>query len=466
MRKYYWYFTAYLKKHGLVLVSSIIGAIAIFSVLVPTLVQTLEIKDRVYIGIIGKYNIDDLPLEVSSLVSSGLTKVDEKGNVLPNIAERINVEDDGQTYRFIIKKGLKWQNGETLQPEDVSYQLQNTEIISTKNDIVFKLPAPFAPFPDVVAQPLLKKVEEKYRLLFTRENYIGIGDYRISNYKLENNQLSEITIDSVNERRVYRFYFTEDEMVLAFKRGEIDLMKDLSNTHSLENWSNIKLEKELRMDRYLGLFMDNNNPLFPKNIRQALSYATTKPTDDTRAIGPINPNSWAYLEGGKSYEYDLDRAIERVLDDIPMQNIDFTLTTTSEFQSEAEKIKSEWEVLFSKSKDKCNEDSDIEDKSICDNLNANIHLKITNFPDLNNFETILIGQEIASDPDQYSLWHSDQGTNFTHYKNTRIDALLEKGRTTIDQTERTEIYQEFQQFFLEDAPAIFIRHLYSYKVSR
>ncbi|MDH5533674.1 MAG: ABC transporter substrate-binding protein [Candidatus Pacebacteria bacterium] len=466
MRKYYWYLTAYLKKHGLVLISSIIGAIVLFSILVPTLVQTLEIKDRKYIGIIGKYNLDNLPLEISSYISSGLTKIDEEGNITPNIAERINIEDEGQSYRFIIKKDLKWQDGHDLKPEDINYQLQDTEIISTKNDILFKLPAPFAPFPSVVSKPLFKKTTQSHRVFLTRENLIGIGDYIISDYKLKNNHLTEITLDSLTERRVYRFYFSEDEMVLAFKRGEIDIIEDLSNPHSMESWKNITLEKVMRTDRYLGLFLDNNNPLFPKNMRQALSYSITKPTDKTRALGPINPDSWAYLEGGKSYKYDLDRAIERIIDDLPVKTVEFTLTTTSEFQSEAEKIKTEWENLFNKAKEECNGNKDIEEKSLCDNLNAKINIKVTNFPDLNNYEAILIGQEIPSDPDQYSLWHSDQSTNFTHYKNTRIDALLERGRTTVDQTERKEIYQEFQQFFLEDAPAIFIRHLDSYKISR
>lgn len=466
MRKYYWYFTAYLKKHGLAFVSSVIGAIIVFSILVPTLVKTLEIKSRDYIGMVGKYTLDTLPLEITEQISSGLTKVDEEGLVVPNVAERISIEDEGQTYRFIIRKGIKWQDGNTLEPEDVQYQLKDTEVISTKNDIVFKLPAPFAPFPGVVAQPLLKQIKEPYRLFFTRDNLVGIGNYRITDYKMENNQLKEISIDSVDQRKIYRFYLSEADMVLAFKRGEIDIMENLSQSHGLESWKNVTLESEMRTDRYLALFFDNNNPLFPKNIRQALSYATSKPDDDSRAYGPISPDSWAYLEGGKSYKYDLERAIERIIDDPPAKLVEFTITTTSEFESEADKIQKEWLELFSKAKEECNDSNIVEEKSLCDNLNAKINLKITNFPDLNNFETILIGQEIPQDPDQYSLWHSDQPSNFSHYKNTRIDALLENGRTTIDQTERTEIYQEFQQFFLEDAPAIFIRYLDSYKISR
>jgi peptide/nickel transport system substrate-binding protein len=79
---------------------------------------------------------------------------------------------------------------------------------------------------------------------------------------------------------------------------------------------------------------------------------------------------------------------------------------------------------------------------------------------------LLIGQESPLDPDQYANWHSEQATNFSGYKNTRIDNLLEKGRTAKEQRERIEIYQEFQQFFLEDAPAVFLQHLESYSVQR
>lgn len=448
------------------LVASIIGAIAVFSILIPTLAKTFEFKPRVYVGLVGKYTLDTLPEEITSLISIGLTKIEDDGSTKPSLAERVSIEEDGQAYRFVLKKGLKWQDGKALEPSDVSLPLKDTQVIATKNDIVFKLPAPFAPFQAVVAQPLLRKYRRQHRIFFSRDHLVGLGQAILSDYTLKSNHLSQISLDSPNERRIFRFYLSEEQLILAFKRGEVDLVDNLHSTYGLENWQNIKLEKTVRHNQYLGLFFDNRNPLFSKNVRQALSYATHKPEDDTRAIGPINPDSWAYLVGGKTYNFDQTRAIERIISDLPQQPLVFSLTTTTEFQAEAEKIKVDWETFFQAAKNACNANQEIKEKSICDNLNAQINLKVTNFPDLNNYETLLIGQEIPSDPDQYQLWHSDQLSNFTHYKNTRIDSLLERGRTTIDQTERKEIYEEFQQFFLEDAPAIFIRHLESYRVSR
>src|SRR6185369_8402425 len=114
----------------------------------------------------------------------------------------------------------------------------------------------------------------------------------------------------------------------------------------------------------------------------------------------------------------------------------------------------------------CKTSKSVQDKSLCDNLNINVKLRLVGFPDLSNFQVVLVGQEIPPDPDQYYLWDSTQSTNFTGYKNPRIDKLLEDGRKSIDQSERKSIYQDFQQFLVEETPAIFLTHLKTYTVVR
>ncbi len=208
------------------------------------------------------------------------------------------------------------------------------------------------------------------------------------------------------------------------------------------------------------------DPLLDKNVRQALSYALEKPGSDIRAVGPLNPKSWAHFTGGKTYDKSLERASERMLATIPPFPLNLTLTTTSLFETTAEKIKKEWEEFGVKVYEDCKNASAITDKAECEKLKIAVQIKITNFPDTSNFQVLLIGQEIPPDPDQYQLWHSEQPTNFTGYKNTRIDNLLEKGRQTFNAQERTEIYQEFQQFFLEDAPAVFLNYLTNYTIER
>lgn len=467
MRKLYWYLTTYFKKHGWVLAGSIIAALILFSLFIPQLAEKMELKKKHYIGVVGRYNLETLPLFIQQQISAGLTKIEKDDTVSPHLAERWSREDGGKTYRFLIKKDVKWQDGKNLVPSDISYDFPDLEIIATPNDLVFKLPDEYVPFPTVVSQPVFRTEQKRHLLFFKRPTLIGLGAYVVENYQLNrNHQLTQITLDGPGQKLVYRFYLTEDEAIQAFKLGEVDEVPNLAKTDSVDQWPTVTTNETLHPDRYLALFFNNASPLLGKNVRQALAYAATKPQGDLRAYSPINPNSWAYLEGGKSYEKDLDRATERLLAELPPEPLNLELTTTSTFIEEAEQLKGDWDQFGQLAYQACMTDDEIEDKESCINAQIKIKIRVTNFPDTNNFQTLLIGQEIPPDPDQYHLWHSEQSTNFTNYKNTRIDALLENGRKTAEKNERKAIYQEFQQFLLEDAPAIFLKHLKSYELRR
>lgn len=466
MRKLYWYLTAYIHKHGWIVIGSIMGAIALFSFLVPLVVTNLEKNQRSYIGVVGEFTIDRLPPIIARQLSVGLTAINPDGSVAPLLAERWTVEHEGTTYRFILKEDIYWQDGKKLEPADVTYQLKDTQTVVTPNDVVFKLPGPFAPFPTIVSAPLLRKTTISKPFMADKPSYLGIGEYHISDYTLKDNRLAELVVDGTDERFVYRFYLTEEDAVTAYKHGLVDSIPDLVKVHDIMNWRNTTVSQSQDTDQYLAVFFNIRNPLFEKNVRQALNYALTKPTGALRAIGPINPQSWAYLVGGKTYDKDWERASERLLSSLPQQPLNLELTTTSLFESEAEAIKQEWEAFGAQAYTDCQNKKEITDKASCENAKISVTLKITNFPDTSNYQLLLIGQESPADPDQYALWHSQQSTNFTGYKNTRIDNLLEKGRQTFDQQERKEIYQEFQQFFLEDSPAIFLKFLNSYSVER
>lgn len=468
MRKLYWYLSAFFRKHGLVVAGSVIGAIALFSLFIPFIARVVESKPRTHIGLVGSYTLQTLPIEIQQQISSGLTRLAADGTVNPDLATRWSIEDEGRTYRFIIRDDLTWQDGQPLEPADINYAFQDVETVATQNDVVFKLPDTFVPFPTNVTQPLLRLETKPLWFFWEQPHIVGLDVYSVIGIKQQGNQVKEIALDGPEEQLVYRFYLTEPDAVTGFKLGEVDVLLDLSSPYGLDNWPGTNIVKTRRPDRYLAVFFDHSNPLFTKNIRQALSYSLEKKTDETRAIGPINPNSWAYLEGAKAYEYDLERAIERMLVEVPQEPISFELTTSPAFQAQAESIRDQWLDFSQQAFDECLTSDEVEDKDLCENIKMTISIRVTNFPDTNNFEAMLLGQESPPDPDQYALWHSKQvdSTNFSHYENTRIDKLLEEGRQVADKQERLEIYQEFQQFFLEDAPAIFLEHLVSYDISR
>jgi ABC-type transport system substrate-binding protein len=172
------------------------------------------------------------------------------------------------------------------------------------------------------------------------------------------------------------------------------------------------------------------------------------------------------LPGGKTYDKDWERGVERLLSEPPQMKLDLNLTTTIEYQERAEQIKKEWEEFGIFAAQRCQEDKAITDKSECERMQISVTIRVQSIPDTTNFQLLLIGYGIDPDPDQYAMWHSDQPTNITGYKNTRIDNLLEKARQSTDQSDRKQQYQEFQQFLLEDPPAIFLEYIKRYEVKR
>jgi peptide/nickel transport system substrate-binding protein len=464
MRTYYWYLTAYLRKHGVVIITSLVVAIGIFSLIIPWIVAQVGQKPRTYVGLVGEYTLDSLPPRILGQISEGLTTVQEDGTPTPNLAERWAVEDEGRTYRFILQKNFVWQDGSPLVPSEVTYSFQDVEKITTPTDVIFKLKDPFAPFPVAVSRPLTKTKDEPYLFFFKRKTVIGLGEYKVVGYQRKGEKLEQLVIENEDSTLIYRFYPTEPDALVAFKQGKVDLLPDFSSTYDVNDWPGIKVTTRIHNDRYLAVFF--NNSVIAENIRQALSYAVPKPEDTTRAFSPISPDSWAFFPGVKAYDYDISRASERLLESLPPQPLNLQLITTVTFEKEAEMIKKAWEELGAQAQRDCQSKKEITDKAQCANAAITVTIVVNNFPDTSSFQALLIGQEVPADPDQYLLWHSGQSTNFTQYKNTRIDSLLEKGRQTVDKSERLATYQEFQQFFMEDAPLLILRHLESYTIER
>lgn len=468
MRTTWWYLIGYWQKHGRTLLISLLSAVVVSAVILPFIIDSLTTKPRQFIGVVGRYNWETLPSSIANKISLGLTSLEEDGTVNPGIATRWISENDGTTYRFIIADSLLWHDGKPLIPEDISYQLPEVEVIYTQNDVVFRLPEVFVPFLTRVTQPLLRFTTESRWLLPDKTRVIGLGEYQVIEFSEDENFLTELKVENQQQRLIYRFFQTEQAAIVAFKHGQVDELQGLTNAGELLNWDEVTIDNQLDTSQQLSIFFNTNRPFFGKNIRQGLAYATPKPTDDSRAVGPISSDSWVFLPASRDYAFDLAQAQERLLIQFPNEQLRFTLTTTPQFVDRAEQIKVSWEELGDATVTACYDSDDLteEQKGNCPDYDITVEVRVSPVPDTNQFDALLIGQSLPPDPDQYALWHSDQPTNITNYSNPRTDALLERGRQVAERDERRTIYQEFQQFLLEDSPVVFIEYLPQYTITR
>lgn len=87
-----------------------------------------------------------------------------------------------------------------------------------------------------------------------------------------------------------------------------------------------------------------------------------------------------------------------------------------------------------------------------------------------NYDVLLYGEIVGSDPDPYPFWHSSQavfpGLNLSSYVNRNVDTLLEQARGMTDDLKRAEAYTKFQEILLSEVPAIFLyMPTYTYAVT-
>jgi peptide/nickel transport system substrate-binding protein len=113
-----------------------------------------------------------------------------------------------------------------------------------------------------------------------------------------------------------------------------------------------------------------------------------------------------------------------------------------------------------------------------ENLGVEIEIETFNISTLEreiikprNYETLLFGEVLGAIPDPFPFWSSlqkkDPGLNLSLYENKKCDKLLEEARKSLDENERKEKLEEFQDLLIKDAPAVFLYNPdYLYFVSK
>ena len=439
-RYYSWLFRAYFKRMKRTILSSLVLGMLIFFALVglinfyflPFFFKTTE-----NIGYAGSYTAQTIPESIISEVSYGLTKVEKDGTIKPQASESFTISND-RVYTFKIKKGLLFHNGRELTAAslDVNFEGVSKKIIDTYT-VQYALKNPYSPFLVSVTRPIITK------------DFDGLGRYKIKNIDINAGFLRTITLQdtlSKKKKKIY-FYPTQKALKVAFMLGEVDTAFNLNSTSvdetDIAKWDSVKSTQYTDYSSLLTIFYNNSDSILSnKKVRQALNYALSeKVIFGQRAFGPIPPNS-SYFELSSSYKASDEELAETLLSTVTDLIGTLVISTPEEYLEQAAQIQKDWQKLGIKTEIKITDD----------------------IP--SNFQVLLYKVKLPLDPDQYILWHSAQASNITHYKNLRIDKLLEDGRSITDIEKRKKIYADFQKYLNDDAPASFYYFPTSYILSK
>jgi len=426
--------TAYLSKYKY-WITACVSVVLLIIYLTFNLWPKISRSNIVTIGYVGSYTLETIPTDVLKLATQSLISADKSGRPQPSLASHWSLSEDGKTYVVFIKDNLKWHDSTAIDAKDISIAISKVNITALNNKAIeFKLQNPISSFPLALDKPVFKS-----------KSFYGTGDFRIVDINKIDSTVKKISMLPKNKdlpRVEINFYQNEQQAINALKIGEIK-SATIANGKMFEKWSNLEIEKTVDTQEVITIFYDNNDPLLSsKELRQALSFSINKDQfEGQSATGPISPSSWVHNENVKKYDYSVAKAKE-LLSKSEIKDPQIILTVTPGMENLAENIKKDWESI---------------------GVKTSLDFK-KNVPE--KFQALLAINKLNPDPDQYGLWHSTQTqTNITHFKNVKIDKLLEDARISLDEVKRKELYLDFQKFIVEDAPATFLYHPYKYKVT-
>lgn len=403
----------------------------------------MPFTEKETIGMVGSYTVDSMPAEILSKISKGLTKVEKDGTVKADVIEKWKIAPNGKAYAFYLRKNIYFSDGTNLTSSNVSYDFADVSVTRPdKYTIVFDLKDKYSPFLTTVSRPIFKK------------GFIGVGDYKVKKIKLNGDFIEFIELYSEKYRKTLTyqlFYPTVAALKTAFSLGEISRITKLSdlnvNNTTFESFKNVNIERMTDHAKLVTLFYNTKDKILSsKTLREGLSYTVPdKFNEGERNSSPLPYFSYANLGGYNTYQQDLEHAkllMDKSKTEADNNRISLTIDTLLKYKKTAEMISGIWKKLGIETK-----------------------VRVVNQVPA-SFQVFLGEFNLSSDPDQYTLWHSSQINNITHYDNKRIDKLLEDGRKELDIQKRILIYSDFQKYLLSDPPASFLFFPYYYEVSR
>ena len=298
-------------------------------------------------GVIGQprfinpvYANSDVDRDLVQLVFSGLMKYDENLNIVPDLAERYEIEQEGKVYKFYLKKNLLWQDKTPLTVDDIIFTIKTIQnpdfksplqanwvgVVAEKiNDleIKFTLKKPYGAFIEnctlgILPKHIWKNVSsESFAFEPFNLEPIGSGPYKLRKIKQNgSNQAEYLTLVQNSlyyDKKPYiskiefLFFANEEKLIKAARKGKI---KGLSLTSSIDlgkNWQNYSL----LLPRYFAIFFnqENSDVLKKKSVRLALNYGINKQAIDQKIVNsPILPEIYGFNEPSLQYEFDVEKA--------------------------------------------------------------------------------------------------------------------------------------------------------------
>jgi peptide/nickel transport system substrate-binding protein len=450
-----------------------------------------------------------ISLRLTELIFNGLVGINEKQEIVPELAEKWDRSPDGRIYTFYLRKDVTWhpREGEepkpftaddviftyklmmhprTITPLKVRYEFINS--IEKLNDytVKFTLKRPILNALAKFSFKIIPKHGPSNPNYLTRDDAfvqkpIGTGPYMLKDVTAER----EIVL-AANEnyfkgrphidKIVAKPFADQNIMTQALMFNAIDMIV-LVNPRDIPE---IQGDKRFILQPYNALsysFFGYNcrNPLLAdKRVRKAFTYAVNRQEmldsffngQGTIISGPFAPGSWAYNLDVQPLPFDPQKAIEL------LQEAGFRRGADGIMQKNGQKLVLMLKIPIEKESEAVKRVV-LAFKNYLKNIGVDIKVE---FKELQawkedvfrefDFDIVFASWVFDDSADISSLFHSGEigpwRNNFGGYSNPEVDGLINESKLTLDHEKRRTINRKLHAILADENPYTFLWTLTNY----
>ena len=416
--------------------------------------------------------------EVLFNIFEGLVKPNSDGEMIPAVAEKYELSEDGTTYTFTLRDGVKFHNGQTVTAEDVVYSINRCAAVPEGQEK--PLVAAFSAVKSVealdektvavtIAQRDLEFISYMTAAIIPAGYAdqatapVGTGPFKFVSRTPQQDFVMERFEDYWGapawlDKVTYKICENADALVMNLNGGSIDLCAHLTSAQASQlNQSFQVLEGTMNLVQ--AIYLNNQaKPFDNQLVRQALCYAIDRQgimdmvaDGHGTAVGSsIYPAFTKYFlpELVDKYPHDVAKAKELLAQAGYPDGFDMTISVPNNYQPHMDTA----EVVAEQLREA--------------GINVTIQpvewstwlATIYNCP---QFQATVVGVDAANMTARAMLerFTSDYGKNFINYNNPAYDALFQKAINAQDEAEQTDLYKQMETMLADTAANVYIQDL-------
>lgn len=416
--------------------------------------------------------------EVLFNIFEGLVKPNSDGEMIPAVAEKYTLSEDGTTYTFTLREGVKFHNGQTVTAEDVVYSINRCAAVPEGQEK--PLVAAFSAVKSVealdektvavtIAQRDLEFISYMTAAIIPAdyENQdtapVGTGPFRFVSRTPQQDFVMERFEDYWGapawlDKVTYKICENADALVMNLNGGSIDLCAHLTSAQASQlNQSFQVLEGTMNLVQ--AIYLNNQaKPFDNQLVRQALCYAIDRQgimdmvaDGHGTAVGSsIYPAFTKYFlpELVDKYPHDVAKAKELLAQAGYPDGFDMTISVPNNYQPHMDTA----EVVAEQLREA--------------GINVTIQpVEWSTWLDTiyngRQFQATVVGVDAANMTARAMLerFTSDYGKNFINYNNPAYDALFQQAINAQDEATQTDLYKQMEAMLADTAANVYIQDL-------